>query len=209
MVFLENYSFKRLPKQAGDLSVLVRNQPEDIPEIFSGAAERYGSFPKAVKNVARIIRNKELDAYVIRDRQTRTARGIATIIFDQKVAHPTNDALIGNDLDYWMGSEATVGDHLNAAKALIRLSAKATLLSRGINPEEPLDDADLQIKNQAFATTISGQDYNRGFHQFMEAVGKPAELSANPVGDPYDVARSGHVVQLYSYSAAAYDDLRA
>jgi hypothetical protein len=214
MVSLEKYSLLLSVRQAKDLTRLVSEEKDNLPDVFASVAKRYTDMPHAVKNIGLLAFKstfkEELDAFVVRSNQKRAALGIATIIFDQKVQHKAMGERRGHDLDYWLYRDATEDEHIGTARALIAKSAQAHLRSARVKPDPPTPQIK-NIVNNAIATTVMGENYNRGLHVFMEPVGQPDRLIplVYPDQDTYDVSRVGKVVQLYSYQGSSLQDYKA
>jgi hypothetical protein len=169
MSFLQALTVKRMVK---DEAHWLANS---YPDVVSG----YQSLSSSRQRIRKIGAVPEIQAYIIHG--AKRAIGLATVIPDQKVVHPTEGAIEGDDLDYWLRGDSATRIH----RAVL-----AELLAG-------------QLHRPTFSTvaTSDRQYIQKGLSmdRHMNAVGEPNLLRAAEEGDPFDVARSGAEVQVYQY----------
>jgi hypothetical protein len=136
----------------------------------------YATFNSAYRRIRRLAASEELNAYIIREDDT--AIGLATVVRDQHVVHPSEGEITGDDLDYWLKSLSSNGLH----------QAVVARLCEG------------QDGRPTFATVVSGNAQQRqkeqAFGLQMRPVGGPASLSTGGP-DQFMVARGGAEAQIY------------
>jgi hypothetical protein len=213
-VYLEKFSRVK-PLQGVQVHELVASNSDWLKNDRPEAWERYRDTPHAVKNIARIAVVEGFQAYIIRGSKHDTARGLATLIFNQAVVHPDPKIgeVAGDDLDYWLSPDETPDFHAKVAEALLQASRERIKS----HPENgPYVESDRAAKLGHFGSMaviqtdlinppigLMGPNH-LGSPRFHE-LGDPAELST-PIGadDPYDIAHKEHVSQIYY----AYGGLR-
>lgn len=218
-VYLERFSRVKALKQGGEIHDLVRYQRDWLEDVRPDTVQRYRDLPHAIRNVARLAATEGIDAYIIRGKKHRMARGLATVVADQTVIHPDPEIGVvkGDDLDYWLRSYESNDFHAAVARSLVYASAKPHLGFIDNGPDNIGMGAllDKQGYHRAFATVPADQ----GDHlplglmgrqvaspPHMYARGEPAALSM-PEGqeDRFGVTRGGAVVQLYYKEGVAVE----
>jgi len=177
MITLEAFSRDRRQAvaQALDLRNLVVHEKQWLKQAQPGTLARYETKTDGMHNISRTIRRHgEMTAHIVR--RDRVAIGLATVIFNQTIVHPTEGTFEGNDLDYWLKKGTDIFTHKQVVERLVAanhdLPALATVIASHPNPA-------------------------LGFEKVMETVGEPALLRAAGGADKYDVARQGQLAQLY------------
>lgn len=95
--------------QAKQLIRLVVAQTPHLAHDWRDVVAGYSTFTDAYRRVRRLAVSEELDAYIIR--KDDTAIGLATVIRDQHIVHPSEGRVEGDDLDYWLKSLSSNGLH--------------------------------------------------------------------------------------------------
>jgi hypothetical protein len=198
---LERFSIFKAPIQGPLLHDLVAQESDWLKEVFPGTVQRYRNKLHAAKNVARIAHSEGMRAFIIKEE--KVARGIATIIFEQTVIHPTEGEFTGNDLDYWLASDATTDMHNNVAfKLMIENGHIDNARRGGYLPTDPFGGRDLSVKlagpHPIMGTIVDNQQHPPiGLGYVMSPVGDPAVLRTPDGTDPYGLTKDGAEVQLY------------
>lgn len=172
---------------------LARTYSDMLDSSNPGITERYRSYPKAVKNVLRIINDPNINAFLLFAEvdEPDPAIGVATVIFDRALhIQPENGESsrtgIFTDIDYWVGKDETGSDliHPDAHREIGEiLVAHATI-------KRPYD--------QILVSTRAGEQFPAGLDRRNDFQG----FNANPVrissvdGDPYGVTRQGALLNI-------------
>lgn len=179
-VSLERFSLWKAPSQGNRVKNLVEQNKDWLLGTYPGTVDRYRDYPHAVKNVARIAVNSQMDGYIVRHKNGHEI-GLATTISGQTLVHPEKGEVTGTDLDYWL--DPFLDDeslHLQTAVELVRVIDTENSIAT-IHPLRKFEPV--------------------GLGYIMTEVGNPAAL-ATPTGeDPFGVTKDGTVVQLYSRDA--------
>lgn len=207
---LEKFRLIFHKQQAREAATIVHEEEDWLSRVQPGTVERYQDEQHARYNIGRLAWSAwggEFNPYIVRE--NKVAKGLATIILNQQVMHPSFGSVEGSDLDYWLVKDASEKLHLDTVMVLILEGHRLTInwQQHGRRPKIPprlVHPSMLGSKkpnaHQLFATVpISHPNPPIGFSNWeaMEKVGGPAKLI--PFGaDKYDVARSGVLSQLYA-----------
>ncbi len=185
---LQRYSRLNALTLASQLVNLVQANQEWLDVVRPGVSEGYRDFKTAVKRIGRIAASKELNAYAVKT--GAAVVGVATAIRNQTVDVPArhgtvdNDRLdfTGTDIDYWLDNQGVdaVGDwgHAEMVRRLIS--------EEGISPADRVFAA-LKPEEESRAP---------GMQMVLKKFYDPTSIDA-PYGDPYNITKSGAVLQLY------------
>lgn len=196
---LDRYLADKKDFQGAMLHELAKKEEAVLAEIFPGAYERYGkSTEKAAGNVGRIAASEALHAFIIRWERLDIAHGIATIIFNQTIIHPSLGRITGHDMDYWLGEEADSDPkaHRDVASRLIMTASNEFVNDPG---QRALLDLPL------FAALRPQQPrFPVGLAKIMEPIGEPSVIQTDPPEDKYGITKGGAPLQLYTRGRIAY-----
>lgn len=177
-VELEPFShvLPRAARQARDLRLLVRGEADWLQDVQPGTVARYSNYMRGVRKVMDIAsRQDQIEAFLIRGQ--RTSLGIATILPEQHIVHPTEGAFDGSDLDYWLVDGAHPELHRHVARQLWVLNGMEPGFAaiREVHPQPPV-----------------------GFETYMKPIGDTAvSLSTGDQPDPFGIAWDGAPARLY------------
>jgi hypothetical protein len=178
-IAMEPFSTSRIYAvfQALRVSGLVKRESGWLQQEQPGTVQRYERLGKAQRNIRRLAASQELSAYGIHA-PSGASIGLATVIKGQHVIHPHAGEIMGDDIDYWLGSAQTNDVHAAVVKRLCdRQGNRPTFATIVLNGTQATAKAD-------------------SFGYYMNPVDGPTELIA-AADDYYDVARKGEIVQVY------------
>ena len=212
-VFLEPFSVikSRAQSQAEDIKSLIATQFDWLETVQPNTVKAYSTPRKARKSVNHRAKSRELEAYIVK--RDNAAVGLATIISNQRVIHPTEGLYEGYDLDYWLSLNQRPQTHKTTANLLIsHFIGRHNLAMRSRRQIINLTLPGLEAKNiwnyEAIASVlIDHPNPAIGFEESssMLAVGEPAVLTTDIPGDPYGMARDGKLAQLYTYKQGSIE----
>ncbi|MDB5164776.1 MAG: hypothetical protein JWL89_402 [Candidatus Saccharibacteria bacterium] len=186
--------------QALNLSRLVSQEQDWLRQTRPETLQRY--FDPSVrgkKNINRLAKSNEVQAFIVR--KSIVAIGLATIVFDRTVIHPSLGSVEGDSLDYWLRRGMDEATHRVVAEKLIAASQQINEEQRGPDNGLSSEAAPRRIMHSMFAAVVQDvPNPSVGFAYHMDPMGEPASLKTELPSDRFDIAKGGALAQLYGLS---------
>ncbi|HMS23469.1 MAG TPA: hypothetical protein PKB09_01535 [Candidatus Saccharibacteria bacterium] len=196
MAKLEAFSLHRVLPQGHDAYRFVSRRSFEMQRSSANTYDRYRSFPRAVKNIARLATSSEIDAYIVREDGRNRMVGFASIIPNVTVRAADGKEYTGSDLDYLLDDRVPEIMHESVAKALIGQNTRIAQRDPSFNP---IDTQHILVVNSSPSEDRSGI-LNRGLLDIVPPVTGITQLT--PVDNraiSAEVARLGEDVILHHW----------
>lgn len=129
------------------------------------------------------------------------------MVHDRTIIHPEEGEIHGDDIDYWLESEA--GDTVHMSVAQDVLAEVASVWNDARDKSAPEDSSMPGSEYPYFFTVPAGESrpLNRGLFYPFEVdiafreprkIGGAAVLRTTDPGDPYGLTRGGAMLELYT-----------
>ncbi|MFZ1324055.1 MAG: hypothetical protein WAQ57_02750 [Candidatus Saccharimonadales bacterium] len=199
-MYLKAVTKSKAPFQSLVFHDFVTHEQRHGHALPEGLAARYARIPDALKNTMRLALDKQLHAFIIREKRVAAALGIATVMRDVSIRNRSGLVIQAHDLDYRLFNGASDAQHYNAAELVVSKSAGLAykygngpiVLSpnrRDLGQEDVVHD---------YVASISTADplTNRGFAMLPHM--QQADLVyAGPGDDPYGIGKDGAETGMY------------
>jgi hypothetical protein len=198
-VELREVTIPSITRRAEQFHQLANNT--SLRTVNPETAERYKTWPNAIKNTTRLALREGFHAYVVLGYENLSPIGIATVIRNQLLQKIGEDHLTSvHDLDYSLLADARDEDHADVANELVAKSR--TLAWRynrapiALGPDSWSVTEEDAHHNYAATIDSTNPDANRGFTQVESLY--PAVAHYVDYGQDIDyMTKGGHEVQFY------------
>ena len=196
MAKLEAFSLHRVFQQGYDAHRVVSRRSFEMQRNSESTYDRYKSYPKAIKNIARLATSSDIQAFIVREDGHNRMVGFASIIPNVIVRTVEGQEYAGSDLDYFLDDRVPEIMHESVAKALI---GQNTRIAQRDPNYDPLDTQHIMVVNSSPSEDRSGI-LNRGLLDIVPPVTGITQLT--PVDNraiSIEVARLGEDVILHHW----------
>ena len=209
-IVIEKYARYKsdINEQAEALNRLVLEEQEWLKQYRLDTYRGYDKISHAKKRIRSVGSREDITAVVFREKTTRRALGIGTVILDACVEHPDPEIgkVEGNNLDYWLKLESTEDDHKQATELLVAEGTKPKRTRSADNYGRRITE----VVYPSVFTAVQEGEFNPpiGLMGIVESVSSDYRLTALgglarlmvPEGykDTYKIAAIGEKTQLYT-----------